>query len=67
MGHEIELLANDFGQPNGLCLTHDEKGLLVNDTERGHIRHFDVTSMESLPTLRVWAEVAGEARAQPME
>ena len=59
-GHEIELLADDFGQPNGLCLTHDEKGLLVNDTERGHIRYFDVTSDGKLANSRVWAEVAGE-------
>src|SRR5690606_5521301 len=58
--YRIQLLADDFGQPNGLCLTHDEKGLLVNDTERGHIRYFDVNADGSLSNSRVWAEVTGE-------
>ena len=34
--------ANDFDQPNGLCLSPDERILYVNDTERAHIRAFDV-------------------------
>ena len=36
------LLADDFGQPNGLCFSRDERQLFVNDTERQHIRVFDV-------------------------
>ena len=36
------LLASDFDQPNGLCLSLDEKRLWINDTMRGHIRVFDV-------------------------
>jgi gluconolactonase len=59
-GYRIQLLAGDFGQPNGLCLTRDEKGLLVNDTERGHIRYFDVNADGSLSNSRVWAEVTGD-------
>jgi len=59
-GYEIQLLADDFGQPNGLCLTHDEKGLLVNDTEHNHIRYFDVGSDGKLSNSRIWAEVTGE-------
>ena len=39
-GGDPELLAGDFGQPNGLCFTADEKLLYVNDTERTHIRVF---------------------------
>ncbi|HEY6565056.1 MAG TPA: SMP-30/gluconolactonase/LRE family protein, partial [Pirellulaceae bacterium] len=35
-------------------------GLLVNDTDRGHIRYFDVTSDGKLANSRIWAEVAGE-------
>jgi len=58
--YEIQLLADDFGQPNGLCLTHDEKGLLVNDTEHGHIRYFDVNPDGSVSNSRIWAEVTGE-------
>ena len=59
-GHEIQLLADDFGQPNGLCFTLDGTGLLVNDTEHGHIRHFDVGADGSLRGGRIWAEVKGE-------
>lgn len=59
-GHELELLADDFGQPNGLCLTRDGKTLLVNDTERAHIRCFEVTPEGTLANSRVWAEVTGE-------
>ncbi len=58
--HEIQLLADDFGQPNGLCFTLDGKGLLVNDTERGHIRHFSVTENGGLSGGEVWADVPGE-------
>lgn len=57
---EVQLLVDDFGQPNGLCFTLDGKGLLVNDTERGHIRHFDVTANGGLSGGRVWAEVKGD-------
>ena len=41
-GSGLTLLADDFAQPNGLCFSRDEKRLFVNDTERGHIRVFDV-------------------------
>ena len=39
---QLTLLADDFGQPNGLCFSLDEKRLFVNDTDRKHIRVFDV-------------------------
>ena len=41
-GTGLTLLADDFGQPNGLCFSRDEKRLFVNDTDRGHVRAFDV-------------------------
>jgi len=41
-GGDPELLVDDFGQPNGLCFTADERLLYVNDTDRAHIRVFDV-------------------------
>ena len=41
-GARITLLADDFAQPNGLCFSIDERRLFVNDTERMHIRVFDV-------------------------
>lgn len=39
----LTLLINDFAKPNGLCFSEDESLLYVNDTERQHIRVFDVT------------------------
>jgi gluconolactonase len=41
-GSGLTLLADDFAQPNGLCFSRDERRLFVNDTDRGHIRVFDV-------------------------
>lgn len=59
-GPELQLLADDFAQPNGLCFTLDGKGLFINDTERGHVRLFDVTDTGRLANGRIWAEVTGE-------
>ena len=36
------------------------KGLLVNDTERGHIRYFSVTENGGLSGGEVWADVPGD-------
>jgi gluconolactonase len=38
----VHLVDSDFTQPNGLCLSPDETRLYVNDSERSHIRVFDV-------------------------
>jgi gluconolactonase len=38
----LELVADDFAQPNGLCMSPDESVLYVNDTARAHIRAFPV-------------------------
>jgi gluconolactonase len=57
---ELQLLADDFQQPNGLCFSPDESLLYVNDTERAHIRVFDVASDGSLANGRVFAEGIGE-------
>ena len=61
----LALLANDFGQPNGLCFSSDERRLFVNDTERGHIRVFDVATDGTLRGGQVWAEPHGEGRGAP--
>ena len=57
---KLALLADDFGQPNGLCFSLDEKRLFVNDTERAHIRVFDVSADGTLANSRVWAAPEGE-------
>jgi gluconolactonase len=59
------LLVDDFGQPNGLCFSLDEKRLFVNDTERRHIRVFDVKADGSLDGGHVWAETKGEEEGWP--
>jgi len=64
-GGRLMLLADDFGQPNGLCFSADERRLFVNDTERGHIRVFDVLGDGTLAKGRMWAEVAGEGAGAP--
>ncbi|HET6174928.1 MAG TPA: SMP-30/gluconolactonase/LRE family protein [Gaiellales bacterium] len=45
---ELQLLADDFQKPNGLCFSSDEKTLWINDTDGGHIRRFSVSSDGSL-------------------
>lgn len=59
-GHQLQLLVDDFDQPNGLIFSLDGRTLLINDTMRGHIRAFDVQPDGSITNSRVWAEVTGE-------
>ena len=56
---EVGLLVDDFAQPNGLCLSSDESLLFVNDTDRAHIRVFDVGPGHALSNGRVFAEGIG--------
>jgi gluconolactonase len=51
--------ADDFSQPNGLCLSPDETILYVNDTTRAHIRGFDVGADGSLSNNRIFARQIG--------
>lgn len=62
---ELALLADDFGQPNGLCFSADEKRLFVNDTDRQHIRVFEVEPDGKLRGGQVWAETKGEGAGAP--
>jgi gluconolactonase len=39
-GKNLQLLVNDFEQPNGLCFSPDESLLYINDSGRAHIRVF---------------------------
>lgn len=61
----LTLLADDFEQPNGLCLSLDERRLFVNDTMRGHIRVFGLTGDGGLAGGRIWAETLGEGAGAP--
>jgi gluconolactonase len=61
----LTLLADDFGQPNGLCFSLDERVLFVNDTDRQHIRAFDVRRDGTIANSRVWAKTVGEGSGAP--
>ncbi len=58
-GGELQLLIDDFAQPNGLCFTADESLLYINDTVHAHIRVFDVGPGHALSNGRVFAEGIG--------
>lgn len=55
----LSLLADDFEAPNGLAFSPDEKRLYVDDTERVHVRVFDVQPDGSLSNSRVFFDYAG--------
>jgi gluconolactonase len=59
-GGDLELLVDDFKQPNGLCFSPDESLLYINDTTRAHIRVFDVGANHALSNGRVFAENIGD-------
>jgi gluconolactonase len=59
-GGDLELLVDDFEQPNGLCFTPDESQLYVNDTTRAHIRVFDVGPNHALSNGRVLIDGIGD-------
>ncbi len=64
-GTRLTLLVDDFAQPNGLCFSLDERRLFVNDTERMHIRVFDVAADGTLRNGRIWAVLSGEGAGAP--
>ena len=63
--NEAELLADDFVGPNGLALSPEEDLLYVVDSERSHVRYFDVGSGWSLSGGAVLAEIPSEGDEVP--
>jgi gluconolactonase len=55
-GGNIFVLADDFERPNGLVLSDDESHLLIADTERGHVRIFDMTAGGALRNGRIFVD-----------
>jgi gluconolactonase len=47
-GGELQRVADDYTQPNGLCFSPDEKTLYVNDSGILHIRRYSVNDDGSL-------------------
>ena len=64
-GSGLTLIADDFDQPNGLCLSLDEQRLFVNDTERGHIRLFLRKGSGGWMGGEVWVSVTGSGDGAP--
>ncbi len=62
---ETSQLADDFLQPNGVAFSLGESRLFVNDTDRGHVRVFNVQTDGSVTGGDVWAEVTGEGDGAP--
>ncbi len=59
---EVRIVADDFARPNGLAFSVDEKRLYVADTERNHVRVFDVNDDGGASYLsgdKLFAEYAG--------
>ena len=56
----LSCVVDDFQQPNGLCLSRDEKILFINDSADPCIRRFDIGDDGSLSGDQVWARVEGE-------
>lgn len=61
----LRLLADDFDQPNGLCLSPDETLLYVNDSERQHIRKFSVGDGWKVRDEGLFAELRADAPGVP--
>ena len=61
----LALVARDFKQPNGLCLSNDERKLFVNDSWGPTIRVFDVGADGSLSGGEIWATVTGTGEGVP--
>ncbi|MGL5074587.1 MAG: SMP-30/gluconolactonase/LRE family protein, partial [Waterburya sp.] len=54
---QLTLLVDDFVRPNGIAFSPDETKLYVNDSEKGHIRVFDVQSDGMLANGKLFAEM----------
>ncbi len=54
---KLTLLVDDFVRPNGIALSPDETKLYVNDSEKGHIRIFDLKSDGTLENGKIFAEL----------
>jgi gluconolactonase len=63
----LALLIDDFDRPNGLALSPDEHTLYIADTQRMHVRAFDVDREGALSGDRVFAEMREDGRPDGMK
>lgn len=57
---QLHLAADDFDQPNGLCIGETGKTLYVSDTRRFHIRHFNIAGPGKLEDNGIFAVTSGQ-------
>jgi sugar lactone lactonase YvrE len=53
----LNLLVKDFVRPNGIVFSPDETKLYVNDSEKGHIRVFDIKPDGMVENGKLFAEL----------
>jgi gluconolactonase len=56
-GKELSLVADDFQKPNGLAFSPDEKQLYIDDSERRHIRVFNILADGGLTGDRIFHDM----------
>ena len=61
----LSLLIADFDRPNGLAFSPDERLLYIDDTQRMHIRVFDVDAEGDLSNGRIFAEMEADRPGVP--
>jgi gluconolactonase len=64
-GKEIIVVADDFDKPNGLAFSPDEKKLYIDDSERRHIRVFDVQADGKLANSCIFYNINGKKPGLP--
>jgi gluconolactonase len=62
----VTVVAEDFERPNGLVISNDARQMYIDDTQRHHVRLFDLRADGGLSNGRIFAEVArGETTGRP--
>lgn len=60
-GKTLTLLIDDFDRPNGLAFSPDESLLYIDDTERVHVRVFEVKPDGTIANGRLFADLKDNA------
>jgi gluconolactonase len=62
---KVTLVANDFSRPNGLAVSPDGMTLYVDDSEKMHVRAFDINADGTLSNGRIFADLNSEDTGSP--
>jgi len=53
----LSLVVDDFERPNGIVISNDGRQLLIDDTDRHHVRTFDLAADGTVSNGRLFADV----------